>query len=147
MNPTEVEILLVEDNPDHAALTRRVLLNGNIFNNVHWVKNGQEALDFLFRRDGFAEAPRPGLVLLDINLPKLNGLEVLKTIKETEGLRVIPVVMLTTSERGEEVNKSYNMGANSFIVKPVSFKEFSEKIGSLKRYWLMVNRGPEFDFS
>jgi len=142
-----IEILLVEDNPDHAALTCRVLLSGNVLNNVHWVKNGQEALDFLFRRDGFKDAPRPGLVLLDINLPKVNGLEVLKTIKETEELRTIPVIMLTTSERGEEVHKSYNMGANSFIVKPVSFKEFSEKIGSLKLYWLVMNRGPERDLS
>lgn len=138
-----VDVLLIEDNPDHATLTRRVLLKGSVINTVHWVKNGQEALDFLFRREGFHDAPRPGLILLDINLPKVNGFEVLKTIKETEDLQMTPVIMLTTSERGEEVQRSYRMGANSYIVKPVNFRDFSEKIHSLKLYWLVMNRGPE----
>jgi len=138
-----VEILLIEDNPDHAALTCRVLMDGSVLNKVHWVKNGQEALDFLFRREVFKDAPRPGLILLDINLPKVNGLEVLQKIKGDEELRMIPVVMLTTSDRGEEVQKSYSMGANSFIVKPVNFKDFSDKIQSLKLYWLVMNRSPE----
>jgi two-component system, response regulator len=137
-----IEILLVEDNPDHATLTRRVLENGNIVNKVHWVKDGQEALDFMFHEGAYKEAPCPGLILLDIKLPKVNGLEVLKKIKEAEAYQKVPVIMLTTSDRGEEVQQSYNYGANSFIVKPVNFKEFTEKIKSLKLYWLVINRGP-----
>ncbi len=140
-----IEILLVEDNPDHAELTRRSLESGSVANRVTWVKDGQEALDYLFRKTPYENAPRPGLILLDINLPKVNGLEVLKKIKETEELRVIPVIMLTTSDRDEEALKCYNFGANSFITKPVKFSEFSEKVKSLKLYWLLVNRPPKPD--
>ncbi|WP_238339195.1 response regulator [Candidatus Manganitrophus noduliformans] len=142
-----IEILLVEDNPDHAELTRRSLMSGSVANRVAWVKDGQEALDYLFKKEPYANAPRPGLILLDINLPKVNGLEVLKKIKETEDLRVIPVIMLTTSDRDEEALKCYNFGANSFITKPVKFTEFSEKVKSLKLYWLLVNRPPKSDAS
>lgn len=140
-----IEILLVEDNPDHAELTRRSLESGNVANRVSWVKDGQEALDYLFKRGAYANVHRPGLILLDINLPKVNGVEVLKKIKETEDLRVVPVVMLTTSDRDEEALKCYNFGANSFITKPVKFVEFSEKVKSLKLYWLLVNRPPKPD--
>lgn len=142
-----IEILLVEDNPDHAELTRRSLESGSVANRVTWVKDGQEALDYLFKKEPYANAPRPGLILLDINLPKVNGLEVLKKIKETEDLRVIPVIMLTTSDRDEEALKCYSFGANSFITKPVKFTEFSEKVKSLKIYWLLVNRPPKSDAS
>lgn len=135
-----MEILLVEDNPDHAELTRRALENGNVVNKVTWVKDGQEALDYLFQKGAYAEAPRPGLILLDINLPKVSGVEVLKKIKVDEALRVIPVIMLTTSDRDEEAHKCYSFGANSFITKPVKFNEFTEKVRSLKLYWLLVNR-------
>ncbi|MGB3941313.1 MAG: response regulator [Candidatus Manganitrophaceae bacterium] len=134
------EILLVEDNPDHAELTRRSLENGNMINKVVWVKDGQEALDYLFQKGAYVNAARPGLILLDINLPKVSGVEVLKRVKEDEALRVIPLIMLTTSDRDEEAVKCYRLGANSFITKPVRFKEFSEKIQSLKLYWLLVNR-------
>lgn len=140
-----IEILLVEDNPDHAELTRRSLENGSMVNKVIWVKDGQEALDYLFRRGAYTEVSRPGLILLDINLPKVNGVEVLKKVKETEELRVIPVIMLTTSDRDEEALKCYSFGANSFITKPVKFNEFSEKVKSLKLYWLLVNRPPKPD--
>lgn len=142
-----IEILLVEDNPDHAELTRRSLENGSVVNRVTWVKDGQEALEYLFKKGSYVNAPRPGLILLDINLPKINGLEVLKKIKENEDLRVIPVIMLTTSDRDEEALKCYNFGANSFITKPVKFTEFSEKVKSLKLYWMLVNRPPKSDAS
>ena len=142
-----IEILLVEDNPDHAELTRRSLENGSVVNKVTWVKDGHEALDYLFKKGPYANAARPGLILLDINLPKINGLEVLKKIKENEDLRVIPVIMLTTSDRDEEALKCYNIGANSFITKPVKFTEFSEKVKSLKLYWMLVNRPPKSDAS
>jgi CheY-like chemotaxis protein len=137
------EILLVEDNPDHAMLIRRVLEQGTVENKVRCVKDGQEALDFLFRKRGDEGAPRPDLILLDINLPKVNGLDVLRRIKTDEELRMIPVIVLTTSDRGEEVQQSYHAGANSFITKPVNFQDLSDKINSLKHYWLRINRGPE----
>jgi CheY-like chemotaxis protein len=138
-----IEILLVEDNPDHAELTKRALENGNIANRVFWVKDGEEAMNYLYRKGAYANAQHPGLILLDIKLPKLSGIEVLKKIKEDEDLRVIPVIMLTTSDRDEEAYKCYREGANSFITKPVKFTELSEKVKTLKLYWLLTNRGPK----
>lgn len=138
-----MEILLVEDNEDHAELTLRALEDGNVANKVHWAKDGQEALDYLFQKGPFANVHLPGLVLLDINLPKVNGLEILKKIKQNDVLRIIPVIMLTTSDRDEEALKCYSFGANSFITKPVKFNEFSERVKSLKFYWLLTNRGPK----
>src|SRR5918995_1172303 len=114
--PRGVSILLVEDNQDHAELTLKALENGKSVNEVFWVKDGEEALDFLQRRGRWANgsaAPRPGLVLLDVNLPKVGGHEVLRRIKGDDGLRGIPVVMLTTSDRDEDVTASYRAGANS----------------------------------
>jgi two-component system response regulator len=138
-----IEILLVEDNEDHAELTLRALKDGNVVNKVHWAKDGQEALDYLFQKGPFVGGHLPGLVLLDINLPKVNGLEILKKIKQSEVHRIIPVIMLTTSDRDEEALKCYSSGANSFITKPVKFNEFSERVKSLKLYWLLTNRGPK----
>ena len=142
----DVNILLVEDNPDHAELTLKALENGNLMNQVFWVKDGEEALDFLQHRRRFtdpAAAPRPGLILLDIKLPKVDGHEVLRQIKSDETLRSIPVVMLTTSDRDEEVAASYRAGANSFVTKPVRFAEFVERIKAVKLYWVLTNRLPE----
>lgn len=135
-----LEILLVEDNPDHAALTRRALENTNMLNRIHWVKDGQEALDFLFQKGSHVHATRPGLILLDMNLPKVSGLEVLKKIKADETLRIIPVIMLTTSNQDEEARKCYSLGANSFTTKPVKFHDFIEKVRSLKLYWVLTNK-------
>ena len=139
----DVSILLVEDNQDHAELTLKALQNGN---QIFWVKDGEEALDFLHRKNRWAgtnAAPRPGLILLDINLPKVGGHEVLKRIKADETLRSIPVVMLTTSDRDEEVVASYRAGVNSFVTKPVRFSDFVERIKNVKGYWLLTNRLPE----
>lgn len=141
-----VSILLVEDNPDHAELTLKALKNGATAQQVYWVKDGQEALDFLQQRGRFTDtsaAPRPGLVLLDVNLPKVGGHEVLRRIKADDGLRAIPVIMLTTSDREEEVAASYLAGVNSFVTKPVHFKDFVERIKSVKGYWVLTNRLPE----
>ena len=110
------------------------------------MKDGQEALDFLQNRGRWADAsaaPRPGLVLLDVNLPKVGGHEVLRRIKADDGLRAIPVIMLTTSDREEEVAASYLAGVNSFVTKPVHFKDFIERIKSVKGYWIVTNRLPE----
>jgi CheY-like chemotaxis protein len=142
----EVNILLVEDNPDHAELTLKALKDGNLLNAIAWVKDGEEALDFLYHRGRYADpttAPRPELILLDIQLPKVDGHEVLRRIKADEALRAIPVVMLTTSEREDEIGQSYKAGANSFVSKPVRFADFVEKVKSVKLYWVLTNLLPD----
>lgn len=138
-------ILLVEDNPDHAELTLKTLTTGKLLNQVFWVKDGAEALDYLWRRNGYSnpeKSPRPGLILLDIKLPKVDGIEVLRQIKSDEKLHQIPTVMLTTSERDEEIVKSYGLGANSFVTKPVSFGAFVETIRHIELYWVLTNQFP-----
>lgn len=142
IQPRAVTILLVEDNHDHAELTLRALKDGNMLNEVFWVKDGAEAMDFLERRGPYtdpATAPRPGLILLDINLPKVDGHEVLRRIKADDTLRAIPVVMLTTSARDDEVSKCYRGGANSYVCKPVRFTEFMERVKTIKLYWLLAS--------
>ncbi len=141
-----IDILLVEDNPDHAELTLRALQDGHVMNEVFWVKDGEEALDYLFHRNRYgngAHAPRPGLILLDIMLPKVDGHEVLRQIKNDPDLRTVPVVMLTTSTRDDEVSESYRAGANSFVGKPVKFKDFMEVVRAVKLYWTLTNVAPE----
>ena len=142
----EIDVLLVEDNPDHAELTLKALKDGNVLNEIVWVKDGEEALDFLYHRGRYADAtkaPRPGLILLDLRLPKVDGHEVLRQIKGDEDLRSIPVVMLTTSEREDEICQSYKAGANSFVSKPVRFADFVERVRSLKLYWVLTNLLPD----
>ena len=141
-----IDILLVEDNPDHATLTMRALRDGNMLNEIFWVRDGQEALDFLGRSGRYAApalVPRPGLILLDIRLPKLDGHEVLRHIKSDPTLRSIPVVMLTTSERDDEISACYDAGVNSYVAKPVKFVDFVQTIKSLKFYWIVVNHLPD----
>jgi CheY-like chemotaxis protein len=141
-----IDVLLIEDNADHAILTMRALKEGNMLNEIFWVKDGQDALDFLYQRERYAteaRAPRPGLILLDIRLPKVDGHEVLRQIKADPSLRAIPVIMLTTSERDDEITACYGNGANSYVSKPVRFTDFVETVKSLKLYWVMVNRLPE----
>lgn len=142
MNPQPVDILLVEDNADHVELILKALRNNNILNQVHVASNGEEALDFLYQRGNYADAPRPGLILLDIKLPGVDGIEVLRLIKADVKLRQIPVVMLTTTSDEKEVVKSYSLGANSYIVKPVDFEHFIKVIKDLKLYWLIINSLP-----
>ena len=140
------DILLVEDNVDHATLTMRALRDGNMLNEIFWVKDGEEAVDFLLHRGRYAppaDPPRPGLILLDIRLPKLDGHEVLRHIKTDPALRAIPVIMLTTSERDDEINACYQAGANSYVAKPVRFMDFIETVKSLKLYWVVVNHLPD----
>ncbi len=146
MKGPPVNILLVEDNENHAELTLRALQNNNLINDISVVKDGREALDFVYRRGEYRDTekyPRPGLILLDINLPKVNGLEVLETLKKDPDLKSIPIIMLTTSSRDEEIAKSYTGGANSYITKPVDFGEFAQKIKNIKLYWTIVNTLPK----
>ncbi|GBC81872.1 Response regulator rcp1 [bacterium HR10] len=138
-------ILLVEDNPDHVLIIKRALEMNNVLNEVRVVEDGQEALDYLYRRGKYADpdaAPRPGLILLDIKLPKMDGLEVLRRIKSDAVLKMIPVIMLTSSEQEADVVKSYLNGANSYVVKPIQFDDFVEKVRELKLYWILVNTLP-----
>lgn len=138
-------ILLVEDNPDDEALTLRALQKNNIINEVVVARDGVEALDFLFGTGVYAGrdlALMPEVILLDINLPKINGLEVLEKIRANERTRLLPVVILTTSNEEQDKIKSYTLGANSFIRKPVDFQQFSEAIRQLGVYWLVLNQAP-----
>jgi CheY-like chemotaxis protein len=138
-------ILIVEDEEAHAQLTQRAIRKAGNVNNIHIVYDGEQALDFLFNRGKYAdksEYPCPGLVLLDIKLPGIDGIEVLKQIKENPVLRKIPVIMLTTSEREEDMLTAYSHYANSYLTKPVGFKEFEEKIGQLGFYWIIINEPP-----
>jgi two-component system response regulator len=138
-------ILLVEDSEDDVDLTLRALARQNIANEVEVVRDGAEALDFLFARGSYAgRDPRdlPQLVLLDINLPKLSGIQVLRRMRENQVTRMVPVVMLTTSEQDEDVVESYSSGANSYVQKPIDFEEFTEAVKQLGVYWLLVNQGP-----
>ncbi|UFS69984.1 response regulator [Geomonas sp. RF6] len=137
-----VEILLVEDNPAHADMMRETLKESRIANRLSVVTDGEMALDFLYRKGQFAEAPRPGLILLDLGLPRKTGLEVLSEIKEEPELRRIPVIVLTTSKSEEDILKSYDLHANTFISKPVRLSDFMEVIRSLENYWFVMAQLP-----
>jgi len=139
------EILLVEDNLDDVEITLRAFRKVRLANTVHVVRDGQEALDFLFR-DGDhgdrADAPQPDVILLDLNLPKVNGLEVLDKIRASNGLSTIPVIVLTVSEGQEDVRRSYKLGANTYITKPVDFEKFVHAMEILGEYWMVIAKLP-----
>jgi CheY-like chemotaxis protein len=133
-----VEILLVEDNPGDERLTREALKEGKVYNNLHWVKDGVEAMEFLRRAGRYAEAPRPDIILLDLNLPKKDGREVLQEIKTDTDLKRIPVVVLTTSKAEEDVLRTYNLHANCYVTKPVDLEKFIVVVKSIDVFWLTV---------
>lgn len=138
-------ILLVEDDEAHAMLTMRALENAKLANEIHWVVDGEDAMNYLFHRGKYADngkSPRPDLILLDLRLPKLDGHEVLKEIKKSDDLKHIPVVVLTTSESEGDMIQAYSNYVNSYLVKPIDFGEFSEMVRELGFYWLMWNRHP-----
>lgn len=140
----QVDILLVEDDPADAELALRALHKRGLANQITWVKDGAEALEFIFRRGAYAGRPdrHPKLILLDIKLPKVDGIEVLKRIKGDARTRVIPVVMMTSSQEGRDIAESYELGANSYVVKPVEFDAFSETVAKAGFYWMLVNKAP-----
>lgn len=142
---TQKSILLVEDNPDDEALTLHALESNKIGNAVHVARNGVEALDYLFRTGPYAgtETGLPTVVLLDIKLPKIDGLEVLRRIRADERTRLLPVVLLTSSDEEEDRLRGYALGANSYVRKPVDFDDFVQAAGQLGLYWLLLNRPPE----
>jgi two-component system, chemotaxis family, response regulator Rcp1 len=133
-----IEILLVEDNPGDVRLIQEALRDGKVWNNPHVVTDGEAALDFLYRRGPFTDAPRPDMVLLDLNLPKKDGREVLAVIKSDSDLKRIPVVVLTTSKEEEDVHRAYNLAANCYVTKPVEFEEFMKVIRAIEDFWLTI---------
>lgn len=138
-----LDILLVEDNPGDVRLTQEALKENKLHNNLHVAKNGVEAMAFLRQEGKYAEAPRPGLVLLDLNLPRKDGREVLAEMKGDETLRRIPVVILTTSQAEEDILKTYDLHANCYITKPVDLDRFIKVIQSIKDFWLAIVKLPE----
>lgn len=138
----EVKILLVEDNEGDIILTLKALKKANIFNSVDVVKDGEKAVEFLSKEGLYKDAETPGIILLDINLPKLNGKEVLQIIKTNEQLKSIPVVMLTTSDSEKDILESYNQYANCYITKPNNFNDFIEVVGSIKHFWISTVKLP-----
>ncbi|HKV92618.1 MAG TPA: response regulator [Candidatus Angelobacter sp.] len=146
MTVSEVEILLVEDNPRDAELTMRTLKGHRLANHLVHVKDGQEALDWLFHVS--PESPVnltrcPKVILLDLKLPKVSGLDVLRAIRTDERTRLLPVVVLTSSRQESDVIESYNLGVNSYIVKPVDFENFSAAVAELGHYWMLTNELPQ----
>ncbi|MDE3249803.1 MAG: response regulator [Bacteroidota bacterium] len=146
MNPNFIEVLLVEDNPADAELTLRELKKNKLVNTCYHARDGEEALEFLFATGRFAAsrsiASPPKLVLLDLKMPKIGGLEVLEKIKSDERTKATPVVVLTSSREDPDIQKCYQLGANSYIVKPVNFENFAQSIKGIGFYWLLLNQDP-----
>lgn len=152
MAPRPIEILLVEDSPGDIWLIRETLLQGSVPKHIQVLTNGEIALDYLRRKGRFSNAARPDLVLLDINLPRRNGLEVLRAIKSDPGLRSITVVILTTSGAPMDVNAAYDLNVNCYVVKPVNLEEFTGAIRAIERFWMglaalptLLSGGSEFE--
>lgn len=146
MNLNSVDLLLVEDNTQDAELAIRELKKHNLSNNLYHVKDGEEALEFIFGTGKYADTRNvnhtPKLILLDIHMPKVNGIEVLEKIKSNEQTKNTPVVILTSSKEDPDIKRCYNLGVNSYIVKPLNFEGFAEAIKNLGFYWLLLNQPP-----
>lgn len=142
-NLNEVEILLVEDNPNDAEMALRALKKNNIGNSILWVKDGEEALDYLYKRGEFSDRETnnlPKIILLDLKLPKVDGKEVLEIVKKDPEKKVIPVIVLTSSKEETDIVESYKLGVNSYIVKPVEFDKFVDAVNNIGLYWLLINQ-------
>ena len=145
MDPERFNILVIEDEEAHAALTERAIRKAGRANRIDIARDGEEALDYLFHQGRYAEAsrfPSPGLILLDLKLPGVDGIEVLKQIKNDPHLKKIPVIMLTTSKREEDIASCYLNHANSYLTKPVGFREFEAKVMEINSYWMEINEPP-----
>jgi CheY-like chemotaxis protein len=140
-----IQILLVDDSSDDVLLTRRALKKGKVLNNLSVVDDGVEAINFLHRRGEYSDAPRPDIILLDLNMPKKDGREVLSEIKADDGLKQIPVVVLTTSEADIDILESYSLHANCYVTKPVDLDQFMHVIQTLEDFWFNVVKLPRGD--
>jgi len=137
-----IEILLVEDNPGDVRLTKEAMKESKVFNKLSVVKDGVEAMDYLRKKGNFSAAPRPDLILLDLNLPRKDGREVLAEVKEDPDLKRIPVVILTTSQDEKDILKSYNLHANCYIAKPVDLQQFIEVVKTVEDFWVTIVKLP-----
>lgn len=137
-----VEILLIEDSPSDADLTEEALSDGKVLNNLHWVEDGVEAIAFLHRRGKYATVPRPDLILLDLNLPKKDGREVLAEIKADPSLKLIPVIVLTTSAAERDILKTYALSANCYVTKPIDLDQFICVVKLIEEFWLVLVKLP-----
>lgn len=137
-----VDILLVEDSPSDADLTEEALSDGKVLNKLHWVEDGVEALAFLRRQEKYVNAPRPDLILLDLNLPKKDGREVLAEIKVDPSLKLIPVVVLTTSAAERDILKTYELNANCYVTKPIDLEQFISVVKLIEEFWLALVKLP-----
>jgi len=143
MATCKIEVLLVEDNRDHIFLTTKALGQASDSRySIHVVLDGEAALDFVHRRGDYAQAPRPDLILLDIKLPKMDGIEALRHLKGDVNTRSIPILMLTSSDREQDIGESYQNGANSYITKPMNFERFEDKLRGIPAYWSHVSKFP-----
>lgn len=141
----EVEILIVEDNPADAEMALRAFSRNNLTNNILVLEDGEQALDFIFARGSYQDrktSKKPKMILLDLNLPKVNGLEVLAELKKTPDTKIIPVIVMTSSREEKDLIESYQLGVNSYIVKPVDFDKFVDAVRQLGLYWLLLNQSP-----
>jgi CheY-like chemotaxis protein len=141
-NTEPIEILLVEDNPGDARLAVEALKDSKVHNNLYHVRDGVEAMEFLRRQAGYADAPQPDLVLLDLNLPRKDGREVLEEIKEDPKLRFIPVVVLTTSEAERDLVRTYGLHANAYVIKPIDLDQFVKVVQGIKDFWFTIVKLP-----
>jgi len=139
---SEVMILLVEDNPGDVLLAQEAIIDAKVKNSMIAVRDGVEALNFLKKQGDYVDAVRPDIILLDINMPRMNGHELLEIIKKDKSLKQIPVIMLTTSEEERDILKSYDLYANSYIVKPVDVDQFTEVIRSIEHFWFIISKLP-----
>ena len=143
LNCNVVQILLVEDNPNDAELAMHALKKNNLANSVDWVKDGEEALDYLFHRGVYSDKKGlPKVVMLDLRLPKVDGIDVLRAVRENPDTKELPIVVLTSSKEERDLVETYRLGVNSFVAKPVVFQEFVETVANLGLYWVIVNRVP-----
>lgn len=141
-----IEILLVEDNPSDAKLTMRALQKNHLCNTIVHLTDGADALDFIFAQGKYAERDlnnRPKVILLDLKMPKLSGIEVLQRIKTDERTKMIPVIVMTSSKEDSDINACYKLGVNSYVVKPVGFENFSKAVVELGLYWMLINQDPK----
>ncbi len=140
--PRMKDVLLVEDNPGDVRLTEEVFRESGLCKNLHVVGDGIEAISYLRKEKGFADAPKPDLILLDLNLPKKDGREVLAEIKADKILKTIPVVILTTSQSEQDISRSYELYANCYIAKPIDLENFAEVVNAIENFWLKVVKLP-----
>ncbi|MEP5613459.1 MAG: response regulator [Cyclobacteriaceae bacterium] len=143
MNITsEVQIVLIEDSDDDAALTMRAIKSSNLVNDIVWLKDGEEAINYLKSENEAGEA-KPKLILLDLKLPKINGIEVLERIKQDEDLKKMPVVVMTSSKESKDLDRCYSLGVNSYVVKPIDFSRFMDVTKKVSLYWVLINQIPK----